>query len=165
MTKASSRVAGAVARAFTSIRCWCWWWVVQDWSMEMWVWVVLSAICWLKLRATTIFSNYPFRMPCLNECLPRTIAAIPAIPAIPQQSLYNSKYPSQEPWWTSGRNVPDPTRDGQVLWSNVGRNYQGYKLVAAWPRGQVSKEVANGCQWGIPGLINIPKTMENHHLQ
>ena len=30
----------------------------------------------------------------------------------------------------------------QVLWSNVGRNYQGYKLVAAWPRGQVSKEVA-----------------------
>ena len=34
----------------------------------------------------------------------------------------------------------------QVLWSNVGRNYQGYKLVAAWPRGQVSKEVGN--LWG-----------------
>ena len=39
--------------------------------------------------------------------------------------------------WVGSRDVSPP---GQVLWSNVGRNYQGYKLVAAWPRGQVSKE-------------------------
>lgn len=26
----------------------------------------------------------------------------------------------------------------QVLWSNVGKNWRGYKLVAAWPKGEVS---------------------------
>jgi len=30
----------------------------------------------------------------------------------------------------------------QVLWSNVGKNWRGYKLIAAWPKGKVSSRVA-----------------------
>ncbi|CAJ1430473.1 unnamed protein product [Effrenium voratum] len=29
----------------------------------------------------------------------------------------------------------------QVLWSNVGKNWRGYKLVAAWPKGAVSNKI------------------------
>lgn len=29
----------------------------------------------------------------------------------------------------------------QVLWSNVGKNWRGYKLVAAWPKGAVSNQI------------------------
>eukprot|EP00933_Yihiella_yeosuensis_P024805 TRINITY_DN19231_c0_g1_i1.p1 TRINITY_DN19231_c0_g1~~TRINITY_DN19231_c0_g1_i1.p1 ORF type:complete len:374 (-),score=57.94 TRINITY_DN19231_c0_g1_i1:143-1264(-) len=29
----------------------------------------------------------------------------------------------------------------QVLWSNVGKNWRGYKLVAAWPKGAVSNRI------------------------
>ncbi|CAL1174094.1 unnamed protein product [Cladocopium goreaui] len=29
----------------------------------------------------------------------------------------------------------------QVLWSNVGKNWRGYKLVAAWPKGAVSNSI------------------------
>lgn len=30
----------------------------------------------------------------------------------------------------------------QVLWSNIGKNWRGYKLIAAWPKGEISDRVA-----------------------
>lgn len=30
----------------------------------------------------------------------------------------------------------------QVLWSNVGKNWRGHKLIAAWPKGEVSSRIA-----------------------
>lgn len=57
-----------------------------------------------------------------------------------QWTLYWDRY--DEGFFAGGRCSGKGLHVDQVLWSNVGRNYQGYKLLAAWPRGQVSKEVA-----------------------
>ena len=55
-------------------------------------------------------------------------------------TLYWDRY--DEGFFAGGRGSGKGLHVDQVLWSNVGRNYQGYKLVAAWPKGEVSKEVA-----------------------
>ncbi|CAJ1364748.1 unnamed protein product [Effrenium voratum] len=55
-------------------------------------------------------------------------------------TLYWDRY--DEGFFAGGRCSGKGVHIDQVLWSNVGRNYQGYKLVAAWPKGEVSKQVA-----------------------
>eukprot|EP00434_Breviolum_minutum_P009481 symbB.v1.2.008350.t1/scaffold507.1/size305965/20 len=57
-----------------------------------------------------------------------------------QWTLYWDRY--DEGFFAGGRCSGKGLHVDQVLWSNVGRNYQGYKLVAAWPRGEISKQVA-----------------------
>eukprot|EP00929_Paragymnodinium_shiwhaense_P053039 TRINITY_DN26559_c0_g2_i1.p1 TRINITY_DN26559_c0_g2~~TRINITY_DN26559_c0_g2_i1.p1 ORF type:complete len:522 (+),score=126.38 TRINITY_DN26559_c0_g2_i1:37-1602(+) len=56
-------------------------------------------------------------------------------------NLYWDRY--DEGVFVGGRGAGKGLHVDQVLWSNVGRNWKGYKLVAAWPKGDVSKEVAD----------------------
>jgi hypothetical protein len=55
-------------------------------------------------------------------------------------TLYWDRY--DEGLFVGGRRSGKGLHIDQVLWSNVARNWQGYKLVAAWPRGALSKQVA-----------------------
>jgi len=55
-------------------------------------------------------------------------------------TLYWDRY--DEGFFAGGRRSGKGVHVDQVLWSNVGRNWQGYKLVAAWPKGEISKQVA-----------------------
>merc|ERR1719454_405668 len=55
-------------------------------------------------------------------------------------TLYWDRY--DEGFFAGGRRSGKGVHIDQVLWSNVARNWQGYKLVAAWPKGNVSKQVA-----------------------
>lgn len=54
-------------------------------------------------------------------------------------TLYWDRY--DEGFFAGGRSSGKGVHVDQVLWSNVGRNWHGYKLVAAWPKGEVSKKV------------------------
>lgn len=55
-------------------------------------------------------------------------------------TLYWDRY--DEGFFAGGRFSGKGLHVDQVLWSNVGRNYKGYKLAAAWPKGECSKQVA-----------------------
>eukprot|EP00931_Biecheleriopsis_adriatica_P088210 TRINITY_DN62582_c0_g1_i1.p1 TRINITY_DN62582_c0_g1~~TRINITY_DN62582_c0_g1_i1.p1 ORF type:complete len:514 (-),score=118.99 TRINITY_DN62582_c0_g1_i1:23-1534(-) len=55
-------------------------------------------------------------------------------------TLYWDRY--DEGFFAGGKRSGKGVHIDQVLWSNIGRHYQGYKLVAAWPKGEVSKQVA-----------------------
>lgn len=55
-------------------------------------------------------------------------------------TLYWDRY--DEGFFAGGRNSGKGVHVDQVLWSNVGRNWRGHKLVAAWPKGEVSKRTA-----------------------
>lgn len=55
-------------------------------------------------------------------------------------SLYWDRY--DEGLFAGGKWSGKGMHIDQVLWSNVGKHWSGYKLVAAWPKGSVSKEVA-----------------------
>ncbi|CAE8721527.1 unnamed protein product, partial [Polarella glacialis] len=55
-------------------------------------------------------------------------------------TLYWDRY--DEGFFAGGKRSGKGVHIDQVLWSNVGRNYSGYKLVAAWPKGEISKQVA-----------------------
>jgi len=56
-------------------------------------------------------------------------------------TLYWDRY--DEGFFAGGRRSGKGVHIDQVLWSNVARHWQGYKLAAMWPKGQISKEVAN----------------------
>ena len=43
--------------------------------------------------------------------------------------------------FVGGRNAGSPMHVDQVTWSNVGKNYQGYKLLAVWTYGEASREI------------------------
>eukprot|EP00928_Gymnodinium_smaydae_P074182 TRINITY_DN57246_c0_g1_i1.p1 TRINITY_DN57246_c0_g1~~TRINITY_DN57246_c0_g1_i1.p1 ORF type:complete len:506 (-),score=96.57 TRINITY_DN57246_c0_g1_i1:29-1546(-) len=56
-------------------------------------------------------------------------------------TLYWDRF--DEGFFVGGRGSGKGVHIDQVLWSNVGRNWKGYKLAAMWPKGEVSKVVAN----------------------
>lgn len=54
-------------------------------------------------------------------------------------TLYWDRY--DEGFFAGGRRSGKGAHVDQVFWSNVGRHWQGYKLVASWPKGEISKDV------------------------
>ncbi|CAK0901578.1 unnamed protein product [Prorocentrum cordatum] len=55
-------------------------------------------------------------------------------------TLYWDRY--DEGFFAGGARSGKGLHVDQVLWSNVGKNWSGHKLIAAWPPGEVSKQVA-----------------------
>jgi len=54
-------------------------------------------------------------------------------------TLYWDRY--DEGVFVGGRRSGKGVHIDQVLWFNVARNWRGHKLVAAWPKGEVSKQI------------------------
>lgn len=54
-------------------------------------------------------------------------------------TLYWDRY--DEGFFAGGRRSGKGAHVDQVFWSNVGRHWQGYKLVASWPKGEISKDI------------------------
>lgn len=56
-------------------------------------------------------------------------------------ALYWDRY--DEGLFAGGRGSGKGVHIDRVLWSNVGKQWRGYKLLAAWPPGETSKRVAS----------------------